>query len=184
MKKITELTEVKWRTVHLQDAYGNRVRDTEEYIIKRPIKSVMVGARIGHFVADTIVIQIITFVISFIFALFTEISGVNDSLKLTVGLMSDIVSLVSYPVYYFLCERAWQKTPGKFLTKTVVIDEYGNKPEWRALILRSLIRIVPFDVFSCLGDTYSYGWHDKWSKTWVVPEEELAVIKKLQREQS
>jgi uncharacterized RDD family membrane protein YckC len=72
-----------------------------------------------------------------------------------------------------------KKTPGKFLTKTVVIDEYANKPDFGTLLLRSFARLVPFEPFSCWGDTYSRGWHDKWSNTWVVKEEERDELKKL-----
>jgi len=43
---------------------------------------------------------------------------------------------------------------------------------------------VPFEVFSCTADKYSHGWHDRWTDTWVVPDEELATIKKLQQEQA
>jgi uncharacterized RDD family membrane protein YckC len=184
MKKITELVEVRWRTIHLQDAYGNRVRETEEYIVKRPVKSVTAGPRLGHFIVDMFVFQIITYVVEFLVALFSELTHINASLELTVGLLSNILILVLFPGLYLICESRWQKTPGKFLTKTVVIDEYGNKPTWQLVLLRSVIRLVPFDAFSCLGDTYSHGWHDSWSKTWVVPEEEAVLLKKLQQEQS
>lgn len=68
------------------------------------------------------------------------------------------------------------------LTKTVVIDEYGNKPDLGTLLLRNVIRIVPFEHLSCLGGKYSYGWHDKWSETWVVTETERDELKRLQLE--
>jgi uncharacterized RDD family membrane protein YckC len=86
-----------------------------------------------------------------------------------------------YALYYFLFEHFFQKTPGKFLTKTIVIDVYGKKPETRTLILRSLIRMVPFEPFSCLSDR---GWHDRWSETWVVLDEEAEKLKELLANQS
>jgi len=184
MKKITELTETRWRTVHRKDAYGNRERDTEEYIAKRPVKSIASGPRFGHFIIDLIVFQIVIYIVSYIFELLTSLTNFSVSLNLTIGLISSIVLLLLYPALYAFCENKWQKTPGKYLTKSLVIDEYGNKPELRAIILRSLIRLVPFEPFSCFGDNYSNGWHDRWAKTWVVTEEELETIKKLQAEQS
>jgi uncharacterized RDD family membrane protein YckC len=184
MKKITELTETRWRTVHIKDAYGNRERDTEEYIAIRPVKSITPGPRFGHFIIDLIAFQIVIYMVTFLFELFRGLTDSSTSISLTIGFIESIILLLLYPALYALCEYKWQKTPGKFLTKTLVIDEYGNKPELRAIILRSLIRIVPLEPISCYGDKYSYGWHDSWSKTWVVAEEELEIIKKLQREQS
>lgn len=184
MKKITDLTETRWRTVHTRDAYGNRVRHTEEFIARRPVKSIASGPRFGHYIIDLIAFQLVIYFVSFIFELLVSLNNFNVSIILLLGLINSIVLLLLYPALYAFCENKWQKTPGKFLTKCLVIDEYGNKPELSAIILRSLIRLVPFEPFSCLGDKYSNGWHDRWAKTWVVTEEELATIKKLQAEQS
>lgn len=184
MKKITELTEKRWRTIHTKDAYGNRERDTEEYIAKRPVKSVSQGPRFGHFVIDLITFQIVIYIVNYLFELLMNYTSFSVTVNLTIGLISAIVSMLLYPTLYFICEFKWQRTPGKYLTKTLVIDEYGNKPDARSLVLRSLIRIIPFEPFSCFGDNYSNGWHDRWSRTWVVTEEELGNIKKLQSEQS
>lgn len=184
MLKITELTETRWRTVYTRDAYGNRERDTEKYIAYRLVRSVAPGPRFGHFIIDLIAFQIVIFIVEYVFEMLMQLTNFNISLNLTIGLISNIVLLLLYPACYAFCENKWQKTPGKFLTKTVVIDEYGNKPELRAIILRSLIRLVPFEPLSCTDASYSNGWHDRWSKTWVVAEEELAQIKQLQTEQS
>jgi uncharacterized RDD family membrane protein YckC len=184
MKKITELTEVKWRTVYRKDAYGNRERDSEEYIVKRPVKSIAYGPRFGHFMIDFIAFQVIIYLVDYLLLMLINLTSFNISLNLTLVLFSRIVLLLLYPALYTFCEYKWQKTPGKFLTKTLVIDEYGNKPSLRTIVLRSLIRLVPFEPFSCLSDTYSSGWHDRWSNTWVVGEDELNMIRTLQVEQS
>ena len=184
MKKITELTEVRWRTVHYKDEYGNRLRDTEEYIAKRPVKSVSAGPRFGHFVVDYIILRIIIYIIQFSYLMITTGDIVYNHNSFLLAFLNSFTLLFLYPVYYLICEYFWQKTPGKYLTKTIVIDEYGNKPDLRTIILRSIIRIVPFEPFSSLSDDYSYAWHDKWSKTWVVTEVELAELRKLQIEQS
>ncbi len=184
MKKITDLTQVRWRTTHHRDSNGNLIKDQEEYIANRPVKSISAGPRFGHFVIDAIAFQIIIYFVNYIFELLINATNFSVSVNLTIGLLSAIILLLLYPALYAFCEYKWQKTPGKFLTKTVVIDEYGNKPDLRTIALRSLIRLVPFEPFSCFGDNYSHGWHDRWAKTWVVPEEELIELKKLQTEQS
>lgn len=184
MIKITDLTEKRFRTIHYKDAYGNRVRGREEYIAKRPVRTVKSGPRFGHFIIDTIVIQVLIVFIQYILSLINLMVGFDNALGLTIALMSSISGLLLYPLMYFICELYWQQTPGKFLTKTVVINEYGNKPDIRQVALRSLIRLVPFEAFSCFGDTYSHGWHDRWAETFVVTKEELEIMKTLQQEQS
>ena len=121
---------------------------------------------------------------SYLFFILIINTQFSQSLSITVELLSTLVLLLLYPAMYTFCEFKWQKTLGKFLTKTIVIDEYGNKPDLSTIIARSLIRLVPFEPISCLGDDYSNGWHDRWTKTWVVTEEELKILKKLQAEQS
>lgn len=184
MKKITELEETRKRTVHYRDAYGNLERDIEEFIAPRTVRSIATGPRFGQFIIDLIVFQIIIHFVTYLSELLINLNDFSISLNLTIQLISGIILLLLYPSLYAFCEYKWQKTPGKFLTKTIVIDEYGNKPDLRTIVLRSLIRMVPFEPISCYGDKYSHGWHDRWSKTWVVPEEELKIIKNLQTEQS
>ena len=180
MKKITEFRVTKLHTRYLKDQFGNRIQHKEEIEINRPVMSVENGPRFGHFIVDLIVYQIIIYTIQYFFDLFSDITLESEKVNLTVQFINSIVIILAYPLFYFIFEHYWQRTPGKFLTKTLVIDEYGNKPDARALLLRSFLRFVPFGAFSCLGDTYSRGWHDKWSDTWVVTEVELAELKKLQ----
>ncbi len=70
-------------------------------------------------------------------------------------------------LYYFIFELIWQRTPGKFLTGTKVIDFNGRKPDIITIFQRTLIRFVPFEPFSFLGKK-AYGWHDNWSGTYVI----------------
>lgn len=70
-------------------------------------------------------------------------------------------------IYYLIFESILGKTPAKYLTKTKVVTELGNKPDFLMILKRSLTRFVPFDVFSFSGKN-PIGWHDKWSKTRVI----------------
>lgn len=183
MKKITELTHKRWRTFHYKDAYGNRIRDREEIVVRRPVKSIASGPRFGHFMVDLILFQIIYYLINYVFELIIYNQGLDPNVRITMFYLSLIISLLLYPSLYFLCEKLWQRTPGKFLTNSIVIDEYGNKPSTKDLIFRSLIRIVPFEPFTCMGDS-SNGWHDRWANTWVVTQKELNELRRLQAEQA
>lgn len=52
MKKITELREKRFRTSYVKDALGNRKKVTEEFIDRRPVKTIGSGPRFGHFFVD------------------------------------------------------------------------------------------------------------------------------------
>jgi hypothetical protein len=73
-----------------------------------------------------------------------------------------------------------KRTIGKFATDSVVINQYAETPDDGPLIGRSFSRLVPFEALSCLSDR---GWHDTWSKTYVVTTEERDKLKKLLLEQ-
>lgn len=63
------------------------------------------------------------------------------------------------------------------MTRTIVVDEYGQRPSFDKIILRTLIRFVPFEPFSHFGD--KGGWHDRWTNTFVIRESELEEIRRL-----
>ena len=67
-------------------------------------------------------------------------------------------------------EAVFQRSPGKFLTGTKVVNESGGKPTFGQILGRSLCRFIPFEAFSFLfGDSSRVvGWHDKFSGTLVV----------------
>jgi uncharacterized RDD family membrane protein YckC len=73
-----------------------------------------------------------------------------------------------YFAYYFVCEDASARTPGKRAAGTMVIDVAGGRPTSRQIALRSLSRLIPFEPFSVLLNDDAVGWHDSLSKTRVV----------------
>lgn len=185
MIKITDLTEVRFRTTHKKDRAGNRIKGREEYVAKRAVKSTRGGLRFVHYIVDFICIRIIIYVIDLIMSVILLTQEDMQSPETIIGIFFAglFLQMLVYPLFYFFFEYKWQRTPAKFLTKSIVINEYGEKPDLRQCALRSLIRIVPFEAFSFLGDD-NRGWHDRWSDTWVVSAEELQTLKRLQQEQA
>lgn len=180
MKKITELTETRWRTIYLKDGYGDRIRTTEEYVAKRQVKTPSSGIRFTHFLIDGLLFQAFVSIVILFFFFLTLISDYGLFL---FQIVQSIFIVFLYPALYTFFEYNWQKSPAKFLTKTRVIDEFNNPPDLRTIMLRSLIRLTPFEFLSWL-DSDAQGWHEKWSKTWVVTEDEHEKLKSLQIEQS
>ena len=61
------------------------------------------------------------------------------------------------------------KTLGKLITGTRAVNQHGLRISAKTAILRALVRLVPFEAFSALGNP-SYPWHDRWTKTYVIDE--------------
>lgn len=70
--------------------------------------------------------------------------------------------------YYIFFEGLFGWTPAKLITRTKVIGKSGTKPNLNEVIGRTLLRLVPFEIFSYMGKS-ALGWHDRWSGTMVVP---------------
>jgi uncharacterized RDD family membrane protein YckC len=83
--------------------------------------------------------------------------------------------LVSF-LYYFIFEWTLGTSLGKLMLGYIVVDEFGNRPAVKQILLRSLSRLVPFEPFSCFK---WLGWHDSWSDTMVISKKELADLKTL-----
>ena len=81
-------------------------------------------------------------------------------------LMATILVVASFFAYYILMEVVFQKTLGKFITKTKVVTVKGQKPKEQDIILRTFCRIIPFDHISFLFT--KNGFHDNLSKTKVI----------------
>lgn len=163
------------------DALGNVSRSPYEEEVKRTLNLVTGWTRFGHYIIDVIIISAVLFVVNI---LLLEILDINFFRPQSKGLMYNLIPTIDRIVvtvaYYFLCEHYMQRTIGKFATNSVVINEYAESPSSNFLIGRSFARLVPFEALSCLGDR---GWHDKWSKTYVVKTEERDTLKKLLNEQ-
>jgi hypothetical protein len=104
--------------------------------------------RFYNFLTDSLIIFVSFFLIIVIF------KGVipEKSVKLYAS--------VYYIFYYFTFEYFLNKTPGKFITKTQVIVQ-NDKNKALSILIRSIVRLIPLDIFSFL--VLETGLHDKFS---------------------
>jgi uncharacterized RDD family membrane protein YckC len=70
-------------------------------------------------------------------------------------------------LYTFLETVTKGRTIGKMVTKTRAITEDGSTISFSDALKRSLIRCIPFEPFSAFSGR---PWHDKWSNTKVIRE--------------
>ena len=83
-------------------------------------------------------------------------------------------SLSTAIAYYMLFELFFNRTVGKFITKTIVVTEQGKKPDAKDILIRTLCPQIPFDALSYLFGRV--GWHDSISKTRVIRISDLELI--------
>lgn len=168
---IEELTEEKTYLTRERNAYGDITREPYKVVLKRRVNLVSGLPRIGHYLIDLALLYCVYFFIVFVVDLSNPNSNYLDS-----KLFSYLLIWGLWVAYYFTCEKTMQRTIGKFATDSVVINKYAEQPSTRQLIGRSFARLVPFEALSCLSDR---GWHDKWSKTYVVTVKERNELQRL-----
>lgn len=121
------------------------------------------GIRFLNFIIDFLVWFILVTIISFIIGLF--ISPIDQG---KIKLFGYFLVFGTFIGYYAIMEIKFQKTIGKFLTKTKVVKMNGEKPENGDIIARTFYRLIPFDRISFLFT--KNGFHDFLSKTKVVKD--------------
>ncbi|MBX2947878.1 MAG: RDD family protein [Crocinitomicaceae bacterium] len=158
-----------------KDIFGNVTRTPYKRKVTRGLNVVNQGIRFLYYLVDIFLYIGVSLVIEK--ALSYIIYSIQDFE--TAVLIVMIYNLFSYSLlffYYFLTESLFGASPAKIMFGYTVIDAHANKPSTGRIALRSIIRYVPFEAFSCLGER---GWHDKWSKTYVVKRKERDELKQL-----
>ncbi|WP_422348929.1 RDD family protein [Flagellimonas sp.] len=117
--------------------------------------------RFVHYIVDVIASYILVIVVFILLGIFFPFED-----EALLGFFSIIMFFGSFFGYYFVMELQFQKTLGKFITKTKVVNKYGEKPTVGELVARTFCRFIPFDNFSFLFT--KNGFHDSLSSTKVV----------------
>lgn len=180
MKKITDIEIVYNGTREYRDVNGKIARESVLKKRKRRVNVVSGGKRFGHYVLDLIALIIISGVYGAVQEIIfpTEVIYTNEYGISSIqggGSTFDPSGYLVFFLFYFAFELGLGRTPGKYVTKCVVINEYGQKPTAKEILIRSISRLVPFEAFSCLGER---GWHDKWSKTYLVTLDEKKELER------
>lgn len=142
---------------------NDEVLDFEEKDIAVEERLASKGQRFGNYVVDIIFFYILSAILGVVIALFDLVDLMENELALQVILIFVML------LYYLLFEFFTGKTIGKYITKTRVVTEAGNKPNFGQCLGRTFSRLVPFEAFSLLGEK-GIGWHDSWAKTRVIKE--------------
>lgn len=174
--KITDLKETKESFILETQPDGSTLRVPKLVEINRSLELITGWRRFGHYLLDALFI----FAFQFMVGVIIGVIGIDASFLNNV-LLSRLLSVLTAFLYYAFTESVFHTSFGKMLTGSVVIDEYGENPSVATIIKRSLIRIIPFEALSCIGER---GWHDVWSNTYVVSKSERNAIHSLLKNQS
>lgn len=118
------------------------------------------GQRFANYMIDIIIYYFLSFGLGTVTA---NTGSFSNSI-----LLSYLLSALIITAYYFLLENfTGGKSIGKFITGTRAVNIDNSSLEPTTALVRSLVRVVPFEAFSYLGSSPT-GWHDDWSKTKVI----------------
>jgi len=171
---ICELTN---QIADFEDTCGSFAEDAEviEQLKLKEIENEVVdkmasqGKRFLNYLLDLIFMYILIFIFAIIIGIVlaivapSTVSSIDDSNKLLEYLIASIAIMI----YYTSFETVTGRSIAKYITKTKVVTETGEKPTFKAIFIRSLCRFIPFEAFSFLFNDGT-GWHDTISNTKVI----------------
>ena len=152
-----------------ENFFGNPELFQQETIFAA--ESASVGQRFINYLIDLVIFFIVVAGISVITQIFFVFTGAtyedaNNSTLSGNQLLDYLISYSIYVVFYTFCEGAsGGRTIGKLITRTKAVKEDETAITWKDASIRSLCRIVPFEVLSAFS---GYPWHDKWTNTKVI----------------
>ena len=140
---------IKYTEASLGQRFLNFVVDN---LLMRYGLSYLTGSMIGY--------MMVTLAPEFTYNLF------NDESSFGFILLAYIIGIFNYLIYYTFCEKVFRGyTLGKLISGTRAVRQDGEELTFKDAILRSLVRLIPFEPFSALGRK---PWHDTWTKTMVI----------------
>lgn len=137
--------------------------------------------RFANFVIDTIAFYAIIFIVVFCSGILSAL-GIDGPAAFFANLSDTgykILGVVVMVVYYFVFEVTTQRTLGKYITGTMVVDSNGEKPSVQSILNRSACRIFGIEALSFLGNRR--GWHDSATDTYVVKAKKWKELTELKR---
>lgn len=157
--------EIELRQIDLNQFkfLAEKVEIEKQKVEKVERKTVPSKIRFFNFVIDFIIILILYGLI--IPNLETFLSLTNSTSRAIYRLSTLIIFVV---LYYIILEHKYQKSIGKMVTKTKVVNQEGEKAEFEKIVNRTFCRFIPFDRFSFFFT--KNGFHDAISGTKVIKD--------------
>jgi len=130
------------------------------------------GQRFLNYLIDNIFMRyVLTYITGYVIGIFiANMNAAPNSFDSpdywTLVLIGYAVTILNYLLYYTICEVAFKGyTLGKLITGTKAVTEEGQPLTFKTALLRSLVRLIPFEPFSAFG---RQPWHDSLTNTKVI----------------
>jgi uncharacterized RDD family membrane protein YckC len=166
-KKMSDIFQIKTITRKERNKLGEWEYLEKVYHEKRPVENLHAALRLLNYIVDLTLVWLIVILVD---------TGVGSNYPRAI----DFLFPITYFAYYIIFEFYFQRTIGKYLTGSLVVDDYGERPELKAIFLRTITRIIPLDPYSFFWTEENRLWHDTWSNTFVISNDELSLIKRIQ----
>ncbi|QNR82864.1 RDD family protein [Pedobacter riviphilus] len=131
--------------------------------------------RVFHLIIDSIIMLIVFYPLLETIARIKFLVLLLDKISLVIGDKALVILIfASFKlIFYSFFEKIFQSSPAKFITGTRVVNKSAEMLKFKTIMIRTLSRFVPFDILSFIFA--NTGWHDQWSDTLVVKEENIAI---------
>lgn len=134
------------------------------------------GQRLANYLIDLIIFYAALFIFGLVFGVSIAASNPDgftseENAAAALGGLG-MIYLAFFGVffgYYTFLEGSKGKTLGKMITKTKVIRDDGEPMSFGKSFLRTLCRLVPFEILSVFFGNGKM-WHDSWTGTTVVKD--------------
>jgi uncharacterized RDD family membrane protein YckC len=129
----------------------------------------IIASRKKRLLNEIIDLTFISFLFSINLAIYNYCSLWTNTLNFNIIFKNYeiFILILTYFFYYLLYEFLFNKTVGKFLTKTLVVSITGTKPKFWEILIRTFGRLIIIDFFTFFKN-YPIGFHDKISETLVI----------------
>lgn len=174
MKTIEDLKVEKTFYNREKDVFGNVPKTPYKKFIPRKPIVVSQGVRFGYYFLDVITFYLIQIILGILVGI--VLVATHSSFGPEVNIIFQLISYAIWFFYYAIFETYVGGTVGKLICGYTVINDKAEKITFGQGMLRTVIRMIPIEAFSCFGER---GWHDKWSKTYVVKRSEKAELQKM-----
>ena len=143
--------------------------------LNQPMNIATQGARFVNALVDGIFIGIFSFGVGIVFGVVFVMTSeevrntgtISPDTEMMIDIIGNLLGVLVSLGYYVVMEAVFQRTVGKLLTGTVVVNESGGRPSFGQIVGRSFARWIPFEAFSFLSKN-PVGWHDSLAKTRVI----------------
>jgi uncharacterized RDD family membrane protein YckC len=145
------------------------------------IAPVLPSVRFVNFMIDWFILNFLATQISALLHISLDSAAIDACIKtqnlsklLALIQPNILLGLCIQVLYYFPLEAATGATFSKLITRTIVVNEKGEKPSVTQIAVRTLCRLIPAVDFLSFLFTNGVGLHDTLSKTRVI-EKKFAI---------